>query len=57
MEYEEKRAVDFLAKISKDLENNYIDSFLVNIDRTKKSLDIVIHMVKEQEILLKYLTN
>lgn len=57
MEYEEKRAVDFLTKISDDLEKNYIDSFLVNIDRTKKSIDIVLHMVKEQEILLKYLTN
>lgn len=54
---EEKKAIEFMNQISKDLEDHYIDSFLVNIDRTKKSIDILLHIIKEQEIMLKYLTD
>lgn len=54
---EEKKAIEFMKQISSDLENHYIDSFLVNIYRTKKSIDILLHIIKEQETLLKYLTN
>lgn len=56
MDIEEKKAIDFLTKISKDLNDRYIDSFLVNIDKTKNSIDIVLKIVKEQEIYLDYLS-
>lgn len=54
MDIEEKKAIEFLKKVSNDLSEYYIDSFLVNIDRTKKSIDIVLKMVEEQENLLDY---
>ena len=56
MDIEEKKAIDFLKKISNDLNELSIDTFLVNIDRTKKSIDILLKVVKEQEEILNYLT-